>query len=270
MNGETDDAERDFRTAILHSEKLLGHADLVELSPRARFGPDQPVRDPCLEDRLEDARKAADQAVLLLRPLADAAKPSELTPNDCWLLSMALTDRGPHALEAGRSAAAAEDLDFAEAIADRITEQDDEYNDVAVPGGLHLQPAGRIAGDRALWTRPGRSSTRSGAALVLEKRATVHKLIPHYREELAATLAARAAVRAKSGPSRLADAESDCHRAQVLLEKLSDEQNRKGARINPEYLSLLSRALGGVRAGSMRLEATRPRLGKASRRRPGS
>jgi hypothetical protein len=81
------------------------------------------------------------------------------------------------------------------------------------------------------------------AAQLLEKLVGVHNAVPHYREELATTLAARATVRARLGSSRLSDALRDCEAAQTHLEALIEEQRRKGIRTNPHYLSLLSRTL---------------------------
>lgn len=193
-----------------------------------------------LKDRLEEAHKAADQAVELLRPLANPAKPSDPTSQDRWLLSMALTDRGVASLEAGRPAAAGPDLDLAEETADRIAEPGQESYDAQFQVAyicnrrgelLGLEPS-RLAGAEQQYER---------AAQLLQELVATHKVIPHYREELAVTLAGRAAIRAGLGPSSLAEAQRDCEAAQVHLESLIEGQKRKRIRINPHYLSLLSR-----------------------------
>ena len=63
---------------------------------------------------------------------------------------------------------------------------------------------------------------------MLEKLISLHNAVTHYREELATTLAVRAAVRVRLGSSRLADGLRDCEAARAHLGSLIEEQSRKG------------------------------------------
>src|SRR5262249_43277899 len=106
MNGETDRSERGFQTAVAEAGKRL----IAPISSYYRRVKASALIDLSeillLKDQVAESRRAADQAVQLLGPLADPAEPSELTSNDRWLLAMALTDRGTALLEAHEQAAA--------------------------------------------------------------------------------------------------------------------------------------------------------------------
>ena len=92
------------------------------------------------------------------------------------------------------------------------------------------------------------------AAGILARLIEKQEQIPHYREEMAATLCGRAAVRLAAG--RIPDAEQDCEAALGHLTRLIDEQARKGTPENPQYLSLLGRVL--ARQGRIHFLRGRP------------
>ncbi len=242
MNGETDLSEHDFQTAILHSEKIPA-VPISSSYRRVRASALINLSEVLvLKDKLDDALRASDQAVSLLKPLADTDQPTGLTSHDQWLLSMALTDRGTASLEIGEPAAAAQDLDAAEAVANRIPEQDDESYNAKFQLACICNRRGEVLGlEPSAFANAEQQYDR--AAQLLDDLIRSRRLIPHYREEMAVTLAGRARVRAGFGPSRMADAHTDCGAAQTHLEALIEEQKRKGSRINPHYLSLLSRTL---------------------------
>jgi hypothetical protein len=79
------------------------------------------------------------------------------------------------------------------------------------------------------------------ASQILSRLINNHKLIPHYREEMATTLCGRAAVRLSL--NRIPDAQRDCEVALDHLAWLVAEQTRKDAPENPQYLSLLGQVL---------------------------
>ena len=66
-----------------------------------------------------------------------------------------------------------------------------------------------------------------------------HKLIPHYREEMAMTLGGRAAVRLAM--ARIPDAQRDCEAALDHLAWLIGGTNGKGAPENPSISAFLAR-----------------------------
>ena len=256
MNGESDLSERDFRQAIVQAEKLPGMPSSSIYRRRRASALINLSEILMLKDQFDQARKAADQAVDLLQPLADTAKPTEITPFDRWLLSMALTDRGTASMEAGQPTAAAQDLDLAEAVANRIVGPDQKSDDAQFQLGCVYCRRGELIGlDPA---RLAAAEQQFGqAARLLEDLVGIHNAVPHYREELAVTLAGRAAVRAALGTSRLSDAQHDYEAARKHLEGLIDDQKRKGARLNPQHLSLLSRTLANGSRVQLALGRTR-------------
>src|SRR5262249_3172318 len=153
--------------------------------------------------------------------------------------AMALTDRGTALLEAHEQAAALADFALAEKVANRILKASPEDPDARFQMACIFNRRGELfVGESPSLAKAEESYDR--AASLLEKLIDTHKLIPHYREEMAVTLAGRAAVRARSGASRLAEAQRDCDAARTLLTGLIDGQRKKGIRLNPQYLSTLA------------------------------
>jgi serine/threonine-protein kinase len=261
MNGKIRRAEELFNSAIAHSERLL----LQPISTPYRRAKGSALINLSdilvLENRLPEARQRADQAVELLKPIALEEQNSKQASRDRWLLSMALTNRGIASQEERDHAAAGRDFHEAEAVAKPITDENDPFYD-----DLQFQLA-CIDNHRGEPTRQGREplddheSALERAFQRLTKLAEKHKLMPHYREELAVTLSHRAAV--KLARRRLAEAQADCQAAIGLLEHLIAEQARKGAPENPQYFSLLGRAT--VLAGRIQEQQGHRREGRLLR-----
>src|SRR5262249_10615563 len=175
------------------------------------------------------------------------------TSEDRWLLSLALTARGVASGEAGDHNRATQDLDEASRVAESVA-RGDPFDDsaqfqLACIANRRGEISGKVASSRA--EAEGDYERASGIlANLIEK----HGQIPHYREELVATLCGRAAVRLATG--RIPDAERDCDAALGHLARLIDEQARKGAPENPQYLSLLGRVL--ARQGRIHFLRGRP------------
>jgi tetratricopeptide (TPR) repeat protein len=239
MNGRTLDAEKDLHAAI-------GHADPPEspaISPPCRRVKASALINLSeiliLKGRPAEARAAADQAVDLLRPLAADAKSGDMTTYQ-WLLAMALTDRGAASGEAGDREHAALDLDEASRIAGSVARGDEVYDDaqfqLACIANLHGELASQDASRRAESEESFEQASR-----ILTRLIGDHGRIPHYREEIAATLCGRAGVRLAM--ARIPDAQQDCEAALEHLTWLIGEQLRRSAPENPRYLSLLGRVL---------------------------
>ena len=189
-----------------------------------------------LKNQHEGAHEAADGAVALLRPLAGAIPTSDLTTRDRWLLCLALTDRGIASRGAGEHDRALHDFDEAEEVASRVLRDEEAYDDAQFQIACISNQRGELL-CKDLSRFPESEKNYERATRILERLIEDHKLIPHYREELAVTSSGRAAARLAMG--RIPDAERDCKAALDHLAWLVAEQARKGAPENPQYLSLL-------------------------------
>jgi tetratricopeptide (TPR) repeat protein/tRNA A-37 threonylcarbamoyl transferase component Bud32 len=242
MNGRTLDAEADLRQAI-------GHADALE-SP-TRTPPCRRAKGSALinlseilllQARPAEARTSAEGAVDLLRPLAGPDAMPGSTTRDRWLLAMALADRGAASGEAGDRDRAAQDLDEAARVAGSVAREDEAYDDAQFQLACIANQRGELLGkDPSSLAESERSFEQ--ASQILVRLIAGHRLIPHYREEMAVTLCGRAAVRLAG--ARITEAQRDCEAARDHLAWLVGEQTRKGAPENPRYLSLLGQVLAG-------------------------
>ena len=240
MNGRTIDAENDFQAAITHADKLRSEP----LTPNYRR-----TMGPALIDLSEilvlkcqyaEAHTAADQAVNLLTPSAARGAGSDFTARDRWLLSMALMDRGVAFKEAGDRDRAALDFDEAAHVAGSIAEDDELHDDSQFQlASIANQRGELLSADHSKLSQA--ENNYEQAAQILTRLISNHKLIPHYREEMAVTLCGRAAVR--FAMTRIPDAERDCEAALEHLTGLITERTRMGAPENPQYLSLLGQVL---------------------------
>ena len=239
MYGKIRRAEELFTSAIAQSETLL----LQPISTPYRRAKGSALIDLSeilvLENRLPEARRRADQAVELLKPIAQGMQDSSQSSQDRWLLCLALTSRGVASQERD-PAAAARDFHEAEAVANQVTDEDDPfYDDLQFQLACLDNHRGELTGQ----TRSpleGHESALERAFQRLTKLAEKYTLRPHYREELAVTRSRRAAVRLAR--RRLAEAQADCQAAIDLLEHLITEQAREGAPENAQYFSLLGQA----------------------------
>jgi len=241
MNGKTIDAEKDFRAAISHAEKLpslptfaLDHRRamaevLINLSEIL-----------VLKSELENAHKAADQAVELLKPHAGPDAQSDLQARERWLVSLALTDRGVASREAGDRDRASHDFDEAAQLAGSIAQDDERFDDSQFQLACIANQRGELLSkDQSKLAESEKSFEQ--ASHILTTLIKDHKVVPHYREEMVVTLSGRAAVRLAM--TRIPDAQRDCEAAVEHLAGLIGEQTRKGAPENPQYLSLLGQVL---------------------------
>jgi serine/threonine protein kinase len=237
MNGRTLDAEKDLRAAIEHADQLMS-TPLASSSGRVKASA---LINLCeiliLKGQFTDARAAADGAVDLLRPLAADAR-SDSASNDRWLLSMALMDRGVAAGEAGERDRATGDFEEASRVAGSVARDDEVYDDAQFQLACIANRRGELASKEAS-TRAESERCYDEASRILDRLIKDHGQIPHYREEMAATLCGRAAVRLAT--DRIGEAERDCAAALEHLSWLIGEQTRRGGPENPEYLSLLGR-----------------------------
>ena len=240
MYGRTIDAESDFHAAITHAAKL-GSAPI---SPDYRRTMASALTDLSevlvLKCQHAEARMAADQAVDLLRPAASPASGSGFTTRDRWLLALALTDRAVASREAGDRDRAARDFDEAARVAKSVAEDDEIYDDAQFQLACIANGRGELLStdQKAL---PESEKNFEQAAQVLTRLIGKYKLAPHFREEMAVTLCGRAAVRVAL--ARIPEAQRDCEAALDHLAWLIEEQTRKGAPENPQYLSLLGQVL---------------------------
>jgi tetratricopeptide (TPR) repeat protein len=240
MNGRTIDAENDFHAAITHAEKL--RAEPLSPDYRRTMGSALINLSEILVVKCQfaEANAAADQAATLLRPLAGPGAGPDATTRDRWLLAMALTDRGVTSRELGHREPAALDFDEAAQVAGTVAHDDESYNDAQDQLASIANQRGKLLSTEIAKLAQSESSYEQATA-ILTKLIINHKLILHYREEMAATLCGRAAVRIAM--KRISDAELDCEAARVHLDGLIAEQTRKGAPENPQYLSLLGQVL---------------------------
>ena len=240
MNGRTIDAENDFHAAITHAEKLRAEP----LSPDYRRTTGSALINLSeiliLKCQFADAEAAADQAATLLRPLASPGAGPEATTRDRWLLAMALTDRGVASREVGNRDRAAFDFDEAAQVAETVAQDDESYDDSQYQLALIAKQRGELLSTDVA-KLPQSESSYEQAIAILTKLITNHKLVPHYREEVAAAHCGRAAVRIAM--KRISDAVLDCEAALVHLDGLIAEQTQAGAPENPQYLSLLGQVV---------------------------
>jgi serine/threonine-protein kinase len=240
MNGRTIDAENDFRAAITHAEKLRS----APFSPDYRRAMGSALIDLSevlvLKCQYAEALTAADQAVDLLFPATGPNAGSEFTSRDRWLLSMALADRAVASRETGKRDRAASDFDEAARIAASVAEDDEMHDDAQFQLACIHNGRGELLStdDKSL---PLSEKNYERAAQILTRLIGKYKLAPHFREEMAATLCGRSAVRVAM--ARIQDAQRDCKAALDHLTWLIAEQTRKGAPENPQYLSLLGQVL---------------------------
>ncbi len=261
MNGLSDLAVQDFKLAMEQARRLRSSATL-NMYRRVRAKPLINLSEVlALQNRLDAALAPANEAVDLLNALTqDASRTAaeneakKLAKNDDdvdteddtliddqWLLSMALTDRAAVSLEADNPDGAEADLKLAETVAEQILASEPDHTDAQ----FQLASICNRRGELLALNAPGLAEAEKQygrAQLLLAELVRGRELIPHYREEMAVTLMGRANVRCSQGTEHLADAESDCNDAKRLLEKLIEEQKTKGVRVNPDYLSSLSRA----------------------------
>jgi eukaryotic-like serine/threonine-protein kinase len=272
MSGRTIEAEEDFRAAIGQVDKLRA----LPLPPTHRRAKASALINLseilALKNQPAEAHEAADGAVALLRPLAGAVPASDPTTRDRWLLCLALTDRGAASKGAGEHDRALHDFDEAEEVAIRVPREDEVYDDAQFQiACIANQRGGLLCKDLSRFPESEKNYER--ATRILERLIKDHKLIPHYREEMAVTTSGRAAARLAMG--RIPDAERDCKTALDHLAWLVEEQTRKGAPENPQYLSLLGqvralegrihRAQGRVIEGRKALAEATERLDRALR-----
>ena len=150
-----------------------------------------------------------------------------------------------HAREAGERDRAARDFDEAAQVAGSIAQDDQFYDDAQFQLACIANGRGELLStDLARLVESEKNYEQ--AAQILTRLISKHKLIPHYREEMAATLCGRAAVRLAM--NRIPDAQSDCEAALDHLAWLIGEQKRKGHRKTPSISAFLARCWIG-RAG---------------------
>ena len=253
MSGRTIEAEKDFRAAIGQADKLRALPPLSSYRRTKASALIDLSEVLALQNRGVEAREAADGAVGLLRPLAVAIPKSDPTTRDQWLLCLALTNRGIASRGTSQTNRALGDLDEAEEVASRVPREEDVYDDAQFQIACISNQRGDLL-CKDLSRFPESEKNYERAALILERLTEDHRLIPHYREELAVTTSGRAAARLAMG--RIADAQRDCQVALDHLAWLVQEQERKGAPENPQYLSLL----GQVRALEGRIHRTQGRV----------
>jgi len=240
MNGRTIDAENDFHAAIGQADKLRS----APISPVYRRAMGSALINLSevlvLKCQHAEAHSAADHAVELLRLFAGPGTGSDVTTRDRWLLALALTDRGVASRETGDRDRAARDFDEAARVAGSIAQDDEVHDDSQFQLACIANQRGELlSADVSKLAECEKNYEQ--AAQILTRLIGNHKLIPHYREEMAVTLCGRAALHLAM--NRIADAEHDCEAAQEYLGGLIGEQTRKGAPENPEYLSLLGQVL---------------------------
>ena len=271
MNGRASDAEQDFRTAI-------SQADIIPVGPgspgdlrRAKASAAINLAEILiLKNQLADAHGAANQAVDLLRSLTELPPVADRETRDRWLLSMALTNRAVATKEGGNHEHALEDLEEACRIASEVPQDDYSFEDAQFQLALISNHYGQLlARDQARLSESDDSYEK--ALGILNRLIQDHKLIPHYREEMAVTLSRRASLRLLQ--DRTTDAQHDCEAAQEHIVRLLGEQSRHGSLENPQYLSLLGEILavksriqtnqGQVTEGRKTLEEAMEKLSRA-------
>ena len=225
MNGRTRAAEEDFWAAIDHAEKLLSEGD----APSHRRAMASALIDLsevlALKNQHAEAYAAADRAVGLLVPLARPDPMPGSTTRDRWLLSLALADRGVASMETGDRDRAGLDLDEAARIAGAVPQDDEVYDDSQFQLACVANHRAELL-SREPSTLAESERSYEEASRILARLITNHKLIPHYREEMAVTFCGRAAVR--SAMNRVPDARRDCEAALEHLTELIGEQAQGG------------------------------------------
>jgi tetratricopeptide (TPR) repeat protein len=241
MSSRTIDADHDFQKAIDRLDQLRSarpaawdHSDtrasaLINLSEVQ-----------LLQRRLKEAHTSADAAVSLLSSLIDATERSAARSRYCWLLAMALLDRGVASKSAGEDERAKLDLDLAKRAASQITAEDDFYNDAQFQTACIANQRGDLlTHDPSTVAASEKSYDES--VQILGKLMKDHQQVPHFRQELAVAYCGRAAAREAMG--RLPEALRDCQAAVEQIQGLMAEQERKGASENAQYESVLGQVL---------------------------
>ena len=240
MFSRTLDAEHDFHEAITQADKLW--SEPASPSYRRAIGPALINLSEILvlECRHPEALTAAARAVDVLRPLAIQGGEPGSTTRDRWLLSLALLDRGIASREAGDPDRADRDFDEAARVAGSVAPDDELYEDAQFQLACIANQRGELScADPAKLPESERAYEQ--ATQILTRLMSNHKLIPHFREEMAVALCGRAAVR--RAMARIGDSQRDCEAALDHLHGLIGEEARKGAPENSQYLSLLGQAL---------------------------
>jgi tetratricopeptide (TPR) repeat protein len=256
MNGRALEAENDLRAAIDQADKL----ESPTVSPSSRRAKASALLNLSevldLKGRSAEARAAADQAVDLLRPLAEDQK-SGSTSVDRWLLSMALTARGVASGEVGDPDRASQDLDEAARVAGSVARDDDVYDDAQFQLASIANRRGELS-SKDPSRRAESERSYEDASGILARLIAAHRQIPHYREEMAVTLCGRSAVHVAT--AHIPEAQRDCASAQDYVVSLIEQQERRGAPENAEYLSLLGRIL--ARQSQIHFIQDRPAKGR--------
>jgi tetratricopeptide (TPR) repeat protein len=240
MNGRTIDAEGDFRAAIGHLDKLRSLAMSASYQ-RAKASALINLSEVfALQNRHAEAHAVADQAVDLLQTLALSAPKTNRTSMYQWLLCLALTDRGVASREEGNLTAAKRDFDAAAQVADQVPPGDEVYVDVQFQRACVANQRGELLA-KDLSRRSEADEDYERASRILTRLIQDHKVIPHHRAEMAATLLGRSGVRLAAG--RIPEAEGDCRSALDHIKWLMGTQAGKVAPEDPRYLSLLGQIL---------------------------
>ncbi len=239
MHGDTPGAERDFKLAIVHADKLKAVGQLE--GHRRGSGTALINLADIYVSRAEgkNALDAATRAVDFLGPLAEPAVPNERTPTDRWLLSLALANRAAaHRLD-GTKSAAESDMMQAETVANHILAENPDYTDARFQLAiLWNQRAKWLVDDSA--ALPAAIEACDKAIKTLEELIKGSQFISFYREQLAATLTTRARARCLVDPGRSREAAADCKAALALAQGLVNAAPpRSGG--NPHHLSLIGR-----------------------------
>jgi serine/threonine-protein kinase len=236
MNGRTADAERDFQAAISQADKIPVHpgSPLVQRNAKAAALIDL-AEILILKNEHANAYQSAEQAVDLLHP---GAVPSGMSVHEArkrWLLSMALMDRAVASKEAGKQEHALQDLEDAALLARQVPQDDDWFDDMQLQLATILNHRGELlAQDQARLAEADESyNLASGILLRLIKN---HAVMPQYREEMVTTLLGQASLRLAQG--RIQEAQHDCETALQHLGWLQQDQVRRKAQENPQYLYL--------------------------------
>ena len=260
MYGRTIDAENDFHAAIGHADKL--RSEQLSLDYRSATGSALINLSEILVLKCQhaEAYTAADRAVELLRPLAGPDALPGSTTRERWLLSMALADRGVACKEAGDRDRAAHDFDDAARVAEAVAKDDAYYDDCQFELAVIANQRGELLSTDLAKLRESEQSYEQ-AAQILTGLISNHEAVPHYREEMVATLCGRAGVRVAM--NQILDAQSDCKAARERLDRLIEEQKRPGAPENAQYLSLLGQVL--ARQSRIHFLGGRPAEGQSTR-----
>jgi len=240
MNGKSRDAERDCQEAITQAEGFL--TDPIHPNYRRAKGAAliNLTDIHMMKKEPDPAKKAADQAVALLAPLADVPEPAERTSYDRWLMALALSGRGTALRQMGETADAIRDFEAAEHYSMLTLEEDPQDADARYQRNFALIRKGEILGLDPKTQAEGLNCFEE-SAIGLDSLIKDFRLATSYREGLAHCLRDRASVHLAM--RRLDLAEKDALAGITRLEALIDEQSRSGVSDNAEYLSALAQTL---------------------------